>query len=57
MARNAYKSEDELKSKTITVRITQDQQAYIDKLISEGKAKTNAAAIQYLINMGMIRGE
>ncbi|HDT0681260.1 TPA: hypothetical protein QIB78_004745, partial [Enterobacter asburiae] len=47
------KSGSELKSKTITVRITEEQQAYIDKLIVQGKAKNNAATLQYLITKHM----
>ncbi|ATR53969.1 hypothetical protein CTI66_18480 [Klebsiella pneumoniae] len=53
MARKAFKSGSELKSKTITVRITEEQQAYIDKLIVQGKAKNNAATLQYLITKHM----
>ncbi len=34
-----------IKSKTITVRITEEQQQYIDMLIVQGNGKTNAAAI------------
>jgi|GEM_PF-2599458 len=44
----------QIKTNTLTVRITDDQQKYIDKLIEQGKAKTNAAAIQYLINKSML---
>ncbi|WP_212408473.1 hypothetical protein [Erwinia sp. E602] len=53
----SYKKESELKSKTITVRLTESQQEAVDSLISTGKAKTNASAIQYLINQYMILGK
>ncbi|MFQ3382545.1 hypothetical protein JOW62_09755, partial [Escherichia coli] len=43
-----------IKSKTITVRITEEQQQYIDMLIVQGNGKTNAAAIQYLINKHIV---
>lgn len=43
-----------IKSKTITVRITEEQQQYIDMMIVQGKGKTNAAAIQYLINKHIV---
>lgn len=50
MPKGSYKTDAEVKSKVITVRVTVDQQEHIDKLIESGKAKTNASAIQYLIN-------
>ncbi|EPY3962324.1 hypothetical protein ACXDGR_000152 [Klebsiella pneumoniae] len=50
MPKNSYKNEKDIKSKTITVRVTNEQQEYINNIIDNGKAKTNAAAIQYLIN-------
>lgn len=34
----------------ITARINEVQQKAIDKLIAEGKAKTTAEAVQYIIN-------
>jgi len=52
--RGAYKEEEQLKSCTVTVRITQEQQQYIDMLIKSGKAKNKAAAIQYLISKSIV---
>lgn len=40
----------------VTARINEIQQEYLNKLIEESKAKTPSAAIQYLINMAIIRG-
>lgn len=55
--RGPYKAKDEVKSKTVTVRITEEQLEYIEHLIASGKGKTNAAVIQYLINQEMILGD
>lgn len=54
--RGPYKTQEEVKSKTVTVRITEEQMNYLNYLIAIGKGKTNAAAIQYLINKEMILG-
>lgn len=45
----------ENKESKITARITDTQHSYIQRLIDEGKAKSPSAAIQYLINMAMIK--
>ncbi|WP_200874788.1 hypothetical protein [Mangrovibacter sp. MFB070] len=45
------------KDHKVTARINDAQNGFIEKLIQENKAKTPAGAIQYLINMAMIRGE
>ncbi|WP_210450870.1 hypothetical protein [Pantoea ananatis] len=45
----------ENKESKITARISETQNQFIKKLIDEGKAKTPSAAIQYLINMAMIK--
>ncbi|MEQ9995621.1 hypothetical protein [Pectobacterium versatile] len=47
----------ENKKNVATVRYTDSQKKALDKLIAAGKAKTPAAAIQYLINIYMIEGE
>ncbi|MEQ9853502.1 MULTISPECIES: hypothetical protein [Pectobacterium] len=42
------------KINVVTVRYTDSQKKALDKLISEGKAKSAAGAIQYLITLHMI---
>lgn len=40
----------ELKSHPVSVKLNDTQVKLLEKLIQEGKAKTKASAIQYLIN-------
>lgn len=41
----------------VGVRLNGTQEAFLQKLISEGKAKSVSNAIQYLINLSIIKGE
>ncbi|POE40246.1 hypothetical protein [Pectobacterium odoriferum] len=41
----------------VTSRINELQNSILQKLITDGKAKTPASAIQYLINLYAIKGE
>ncbi|POD96419.1 hypothetical protein BVY06_08745 [Pectobacterium odoriferum] len=58
---NDYKNKDikmkENKVNVATVRYTDSQKKALDKLITEGKVKNVASAIQYLINLYAIKGE
>ncbi|EPJ5332947.1 TPA: hypothetical protein ACJJXW_001537 [Enterobacter cloacae] len=47
----------EQKTRGVGVRLNETQEAHLQKLISDGKAKTISSAIQYLINLSMIKGE
>ncbi|MCG5047644.1 hypothetical protein L2164_02925 [Pectobacterium brasiliense] len=47
----------ENKVNVATVRYTDSQKKALDKLITEGKVKNVASAIQYLINLYAIKGE
>lgn len=47
----------ENKTNVVSVRITDPQKDSLQKIINEGKAKTLAGAIQYLINKHMVLGE
>lgn len=47
----------ETKKNPISTKLNDRQVDLLDRLISEGKVKTRAGAIQYLINMAIIRGE
>jgi hypothetical protein len=40
-----------------TVRLTETQNAAVQKLIDEGKVKTPAAALQYITNMFIMLGQ
>ncbi|MDA8516629.1 hypothetical protein [Citrobacter sp. Igbk 16] len=44
------------KSITVAAKISQDQIDALDKLVTDGVAKTRSAAIQYLISQHMILG-
>ncbi|MHA3670153.1 hypothetical protein ACX1IQ_16700 [Yersinia enterocolitica] len=48
---------DENKSRMVGVRISDRQNEYLEKLISEGKAKNKSAAIQFIINERIIFGK
>lgn len=43
------------KINTCTVRLNDTQYSVIEKLISNGTCKTQAAAIQHIINMAIIK--
>lgn len=47
----------EVKSHSVSTKLNDRQVELLDKLISDGKAKTRAVAIQYLINQQLILGE
>jgi hypothetical protein len=47
----------ENKTNVVSVRFTDTQKDSLQKVINEGKAKTLAGAIQYLINKHMVLGE
>lgn len=47
----------ENKTRGVGVRLNGTQEAFLQKLISEGKAKSVSSAIQYLINLSIIKGE
>ncbi|WP_181574074.1 hypothetical protein [Enterobacter sp. 148H3] len=47
----------EQKTRGVGVRLNGTQEAFLQKLISEGKAKSVSSAIQYLINLSRIKGE
>lgn len=42
------------KSKTINMRVNEQQQVYLEKQVLDGKAKTISDAVQQLINKAMI---
>jgi Arc/MetJ-type ribon-helix-helix transcriptional regulator len=44
------------KNHLVTVRLNEAQYSILLSLISEGKAKSNAEAVQYLINQKLILG-
>lgn len=44
----------EIKSHQVGTKLNDRQVELLDKLIQEGKAKTRASAIQYLINQQLI---
>lgn len=46
----------EKKTNVASVRFTDTQHEFLQKLIADGKAKTIAQAIQHVINMAMITG-
>jgi hypothetical protein len=46
----------EVKQHQVGVKLNDGQIALLDKLIADGKAKTKASAIQYLINQQIILG-
>lgn len=46
----------EVKQHQVGVKLNDGQIVLLDKLITDGKAKTKASAIQYLINQQMILG-
>lgn len=46
----------QVKQHQVGVKLNDGQIALLDKLITDGKAKTKASAIQYLINQQMILG-
>lgn len=46
----------EKKTRGVGVRLNETQEAYLQKLISEGRASTISGAIQYLINQQVILG-
>lgn len=56
----AYKRNDTMKKEKkdykISVRLNQTQSDVLKKLIEEGTCKTDSAAIQYIINMAIIKG-
>ncbi|WP_185874207.1 hypothetical protein [Enterobacter asburiae] len=45
----------ENKTRGVGVRLNETQEAYLQKIITDGKAKTISSAIQYLINMSIIK--
>lgn len=45
------------KTRGVGVRLNEQQESYLIKLINDGKAKTVSGAIQYLINLQLIKGE
>lgn len=45
----------ENKTRGVGVRLNETQEAYLQKLISDGKCRTISSAIQYLINISMIK--
>ncbi|HDS8977224.1 TPA: hypothetical protein QHR34_004067 [Raoultella ornithinolytica] len=47
----------EVKQHQVGVKLNDRQIELLDKLISDGKCKTRAAAIQYLINQQLILGD
>ncbi|MGA4620868.1 hypothetical protein ACK6VM_12010 [Citrobacter meridianamericanus] len=47
----------ELKQHAVSTKLNDRQVELLDKLITDGKAKTRTAAIQYLINQKIILGE
>ncbi|MCC4525049.1 MULTISPECIES: hypothetical protein [Enterobacter] len=47
----------EIKSHPVSVKLNDAQVQLLEKLIQEGKAKTKASALQYLINEKLILGE
>lgn len=49
MAKKPYKTDEERKNKMVGVRLTDDQHAYLEMLIEQGKAKNVSSAIQYLL--------
>lgn len=44
------------KNKTVGLRINEEQRQYLERLVSEGKAKNISESIQKLINISLIKG-